>query len=99
MTSRFSVIRNSNILVPRGRARFSQHQESRPLAASGFFEHDQRICFVLSQSGLSDLTLNMRAVRESRISVVGPSQRSGFSVLKKKRAASGKKIDHVSKRR
>ena len=57
------------ILVPRGRAPFGQHQESRPVAKSndipflnGFVN---TIDWVQSQSDLSDLTLNMRRVTGS----------------------------------
>ena len=35
-TSRFNVIGTTSILVPRGRAPFSQYQESRPLTESDF---------------------------------------------------------------
>ena len=57
------------ILVPRGRAPFGQHQESRPLAPSndipflnGF---ENTIDWDQNQSDLSDLTLNMRRVTGS----------------------------------
>ena len=59
----------SGILVPRGRAPFGQHQESRPLALSndipflnGF---ENTIDWDQNQSDLSDLTLNMRRVTGS----------------------------------
>ena len=57
------------ILVPRGRAPFGQHQESRPLASSndipflnGFVN---TIDWDQNQSDLSNLTLNMRRVTGS----------------------------------
>ena len=59
----------SSILVPRGRAPFGQHQESRPLALSndipflnGFVN---TIDWDQNQSDLSNLTLNMRRVTGS----------------------------------
>ena len=61
--------RQSNILVPTGRAPFGQHQESRPLARSndnpflnGFVS---TIDCDHNQSDLSDLTLNMHRVTGS----------------------------------
>ena len=89
-----------SLLVPRGRAPFGQHQESRPLARSndilllnGFVN---TIDWDHNQSDLSDLTLNMRrvtAVRESRTSGVRLGQRSRFLVLTKRSAASGDEND------
>ena len=57
------------ILVPRGRAPFGQHQESRPLASSNgipFLNGSvNTIDWDQNQSGLSYLTLNMRRVTGS----------------------------------
>ena len=64
MRSRFSALSCWPILVPRGRAPFGQHQESRPLALSndilvlnGFVN---TIDWDQNQSDLADLALSMR---------------------------------------
>ena len=53
------------ILVPRGRAPFGQHQESRPLARSVLNGFVNTIDWDQNQSDLSDLTLSMHRVTES----------------------------------
>ena len=82
----------SGILVPRGRAPFGQHQESRPLASSngipflnGFVNTiTNQIC----QTWLWTCA-EWREVRESRTSGVGLGQGSRFLVLTKRSASSG----------
>ena len=63
------VVRPGSILVPRGRALFGQHQESRPLdrpydipVLNGFVNPEP---IRLVSSDLSDLTLSMRRVTGS----------------------------------
>ena len=56
------------ILVPRGRASFGQHQESRPLAGADFLS--MRFVFSADQS-----CKIWRKVRETRTSGVGADQK------------------------
>ena len=92
----FSATKKNLILVPRGRAPFGQHQESRPLARSndipvlnGFentidWDQNQSDCHTWYRA-----CAEWREVRESRTSVVGHGQRSRFLVLTKRSRASG----------
>ena len=84
------------ILVPRGRAPFGQHQESRPLAESNngspqFTDFPSLCaCSVSSLTNLIGSGINLLCLQiHSKPNVVGPGQRSRFLVLTKRSAASG----------
>ena len=85
----------SHILVPRGRAPYGQHQESRPLAWSNTgsprFTDFPSLC-ACSESSLTNLIgsgLNLLCFQSHSKTEFGQGQRSRFLVLTKRSAASG----------
>ena len=91
-----AALTSNAISVPRGRAPFGQHQESRPLAKSNTesprFTDFPSLC-ACSESSLTNLIgsgLNLLCLQSrSNRNVVGRGQRSRFLVPTKRSAASG----------
>ena len=78
-------------LVPRGRAPFGRHQESRPLAVSNNGSPRSTdfpsLCACFGSSLTNLIGSGLKSIQNRN--VVGPGQRSRFLVLTKRSAASG----------